>query len=57
MCQWYGKEVFPEDLDEETENERVKILGSDFSSPEYMYTRKDSAVLYYLAMNCLITAK
>jgi len=56
MCQWYGNQVFPLDLDDKTEKEHIRILGSDFSSPEYMDTRKDSAVLYYLVKNRLITA-
>ncbi len=55
MCQWYGNQVFPLGLDDKTEKERIRILGSDFSSPEYMDTRKDSAVVYYLFKNGLIT--
>ena len=55
MCQWYGNEAFPYGLDEQVESERIKVLGSDFSSPEHMDTRKDSAVLYYLFKNGLIT--
>jgi hypothetical protein len=55
MCQWYGNEAFPYGLDDQVESERIKVLGSDFSSPEHMDTRKDSAVLYYLFKNGLIT--
>ena len=55
MCQWYGNKAFPFSLDESVEAERIKVLGSDFSSPEYMDTRKDAAVLYYLFKNGLIT--
>ena len=51
MCQWYGKEVLPEDLGKKTEQERIKILGCDFN---YTFERKDSAVLYYLFKNGLI---
>jgi len=54
MCQWYGKEVFLEGLDEKTENERINILGCDFNIE---FERKDSAVLYFLFKNGLITAE
>jgi len=52
MCHWYGKEVFPEGLDEKTEKERINILGCDFVCD---FERKDSAVLYFLFKNGLIT--
>ncbi|QVL55763.1 MAG: hypothetical protein KFB95_00735 [Simkaniaceae bacterium] len=52
MCQWYGKEVFPEALDTKAEQERIRILGCDFNCT---FERKDSAVLYYLFKNGLIT--
>ena len=54
MCQWYGKEVFPEGLDVKTEKERVKTLGCDFN---ITFERKDSAVLYFLFKNGLIRAE
>ena len=53
MCQWYGNQVFPLDLDDKTEKERIRILGCDFNCN---FERKDSAVLYYLFKNGLITA-
>jgi len=52
MCQWYGNEAFPLGLDDQVEKERIKILGCDFNIE---FERKDSAVLYYLFKNGLIT--
>ena len=52
MCQWYGNQVFPLGLDDKTEKERIRILGCDFNCT---FERKDSAVLYYLFKNGLIT--
>ncbi|WP_316359569.1 hypothetical protein [Candidatus Neptunichlamydia sp. REUL1] len=52
MCQWYGNQVFPEDPDDKIEEELKRILGCDFS---WTFERKDSAVLYYLFKNGLIT--
>ena len=52
MCQWYGNQFFPLDLDDKTEKKRIRILGCDFNCS---FERKDSAVLYYLFKNGLIT--
>ena len=50
MIQWFNDNIF--DGAEEREDEFTKILGGDFSID---LNRKDSAVLYYLFKNDLIT--